>query len=158
MTIAFLRVEEIEKIHTSQINLFGGSHGLRERELLESAAAMPKASFGGESLYADIYEMAAAYLFNIVKNHPFVDGNKRTGAVSALVFLATNGILVKSGQMEFKKLVLNIADNKVGKDEAVNFLRESEKSFFTKLAGNHNETGVSPAIGMDGPAGPSDII
>jgi death-on-curing protein len=55
MTIAFLSVEEIEKIHTSQINLFGGSHGLRAQELLESAVAMPKASFGGESLYADIY-------------------------------------------------------------------------------------------------------
>jgi death-on-curing protein len=74
--------------------------------------------------------MAAAYLFHIVKNHPFIDGNKRTGAVSALVFLATNGILVKSDQREFEKLVLNIVDNKVGKDEAANFLRESENLSF----------------------------
>ena len=76
---------------------------------------MTKASFGGESLYPDIYEMAAVYLIHMVKNHPFVDGNKRTGAVSALVFLATNGILVKSGQREFEKLVLSVADNKADK-------------------------------------------
>ena len=127
MTVVFLSVQEVEEIHASQINLFGCSHGLRARELLESAVAMPKASFGGESLYADIYEMAAVYLFHIVKNHPFVDGNKRTGAVSALVFLATNGILVKSGQREFEKLVLSVADNKADKDKIAIFLRDSEK-------------------------------
>ena len=127
MTVVFLSVQEVEEIHASQINLFGGSHGLRARELLESAVAMPKASFGGESLYADIYEMAAVYLFHIVKNHPFVDGNKRTGAVSELVFLATNGILVKSGQREFEKFVLSVADNKADKDEIAISLRDSEK-------------------------------
>jgi hypothetical protein len=121
MTAVFLSVEEVEEIHASQINLFGGSHGLRARELLESAVAMPKASFGGESLYADIYEMAAAYLFHIVKNHPFISKK-------------LSGIIDLPASLEHQ-----IAEVLVLPLEANSFIehnRESMKSAFGCMAGD----------------------
>ena len=77
-----------------------------------------------EYLHKDIYEMAAAYLFHIVKNHPFIDGNKRTGAASALVFLATNGILINSDQDEFEQMVLDAAKGSFQKLETAAYFRE----------------------------------
>ncbi len=88
----FLGLEEIIEIHRDQIERYGGYLGIRDIELLQSAVAMPAAGFGEDYLHADIHEMAAAYLFHIVRNHPFVDGNKRTAAVVAVVFLTMNGI------------------------------------------------------------------
>jgi len=82
----FLKLQRVLQIHESQIESFGGSSGIRDLGLLKSALAMPQASFGGTYLHADLYEMAAAYLFHIVSNHPFLDGNKRTGTAVALFF------------------------------------------------------------------------
>ncbi|MCK4659796.1 MAG: type II toxin-antitoxin system death-on-curing family toxin [Phycisphaerae bacterium] len=87
MAPEFLRVDEILHVHQDQIERYGGHASIREVGLLLSAIAMPQASIGGEFLHHDLFEMAAAYLFHIVQNHPFVDGNKRTGAAVALVFL-----------------------------------------------------------------------
>lgn len=86
----FLTEKEILEIHNYQTQVFGGSADLRDDGLLRSAVATPQASFGGNFLYADIFEMAAAYWISIIGNHPFVDGNKRTGAMSAAVFLELN--------------------------------------------------------------------
>ena len=83
----FLGLDEVIEIHNDQIKRYGGHVGIRDIELLKSAVAMPAAGFGGDYLHTDIYEMAAAYLFHIVRNHPFIDGNKRTGAVASVVFL-----------------------------------------------------------------------
>ena len=87
----FLTQEEVLLAHETQIERYGGSTGVRDLGLLESALAMPSASFGGTYLHADIYARAAAYLFHIVSNHPFVDGNKRTGTVGAFRCLRRNG-------------------------------------------------------------------
>jgi death-on-curing protein len=88
----FLSLEDVLTLHADQVALYGGDHGVRDLGLLESAIAQPQATFGGEFLHKDLFEMAAAYLFHIVQNHPFLDGNKRTGAVAAMVFLDLNGV------------------------------------------------------------------
>ena len=82
-----LTVEIVREIHAEAIHRFGGSDGVREMALLESAVAAPQASFGGSSPYQDIAEVAAAYLFYLCKNHPFIDGNKRTALGACIVFL-----------------------------------------------------------------------
>lgn len=90
----FLSVEEVLSLHVEQLDRFGGSAGVREEGLLESAVMTPQASFGGEYVHKGLFEMAAAYAFHIAENQPFIDGNKRTGLASALVFLGMNGFEV----------------------------------------------------------------
>lgn len=85
--VDFLTLDDVQFIHRDQTTRYGGDPGIRDRNLLDSALAQPRASFGAEFLHAFPFEMAAAYLYHIVRNHPFLDGNKRTGAVAALVFL-----------------------------------------------------------------------
>ena len=85
--LIFLTLADVLDIHLYQLAHFGGSSGIRDLNLLKSAVAMPQMSFGGVMLHKDIYEMAAAYLFHLVENHPFIDGNKRSGAMAAIVFL-----------------------------------------------------------------------
>lgn len=87
----FLTLDEVYIIHDEQLDAFGGIHGVRDEHLLESAVMTPQASFGGEYLHSDIFEMAAAYAFHIAENQPFLDGNKRTGLNAAMVFLELNG-------------------------------------------------------------------
>lgn len=94
MVYIFLELADILDIHQDQIERYGGAPGIRDLNLLQSAAAMPEASFGGVYLHSSIHEMAAAYLFHIVQNHPFTDGNKRTGTVAAVVFLKLNGFAI----------------------------------------------------------------
>ena len=89
---AFLRLADALRIHADQIQRYGGRNGVRDFGLLESALAMPRASFGGEWLHGDTYQMAAAYAFHLCPDHPFIDGNKRTGLACALVFLELNEI------------------------------------------------------------------
>lgn len=84
----------VVEIHREVLLAHGGRPGLRDAALLESAVAAPQASFEGEPLIADPIEIAAAYLFYLCRNHPFVDGNKRTALAACLVFLAANGRLV----------------------------------------------------------------
>lgn len=85
---------------------------------------MPSAGFGERYLHTDLYEMAAAYLFHIVQNHPFVDGNKRTGAVVAVVFMALNGIEFKAGEEVFEKTVRAVAQGKMNKSTLAGFFRD----------------------------------
>lgn len=87
-----LTVEIVREIHAAAIQEFGGSAGVREPSLLESAVAAPQASIGGRSPYSDLVEMAAAYLFYLCRNHPFIDGNKRAALGACLVFLRLNGL------------------------------------------------------------------
>ena len=92
MTPDFLSLAEILEIHQDQIERYGGKAGIRDVGLLKSALAMPEAGFSDRYLHSDLFEMALAYFFHIIQNHPFVDGNKRTEAVAALVYLSLNGI------------------------------------------------------------------
>jgi death-on-curing protein len=91
--------------------------------LLKSALGMPGATFNGEFLHTDVVEMAAAYLFHLVKNHPFLDGNHRVGAVAALVFLALNGHDFQTSEDDLAETVLAVARGEIGKSEVAVFLR-----------------------------------
>jgi death on curing protein len=121
----FLTLDEIIDIHQDQIERYGGSQGVRDWGMLQSAIAMPSAGFGGQYLHADLFEMAAAYLFHIVQNHPFVDGNKRVGAAAAYVFLALNHIRLTTDPAEYAELVLSVAQGKTPKSSVAAFFREN---------------------------------
>ena len=124
----FLGIDEILALHDHQIRRYGGHFGLRDGHLLESAIAMPKATFGGEYLHTDLYEMAAAYLFHLTQNHAFVDGNKRVGLAAALTFLGMNGKRIVVGEDELVDLVLGVAAGKGSKSEVAVFLKQHARS------------------------------
>lgn len=119
----FLGLEEVFAIHAEQVEFYGGSPGVRDQGLLESALGAPEASFGGELLHPTVPEMAAAYLFHLVKNHPFVDGNKRTGLAVALGFLGLNGQWLEATEDEVVELVLGVAEGRISKSEVAEFIR-----------------------------------
>ena len=119
----FLQPVDVLLLHSDQVDLYGGEHGVRDMGLLESAVAQPQATFDGEHLHADIFEMAAAYLFHIVQNHPFLDGNKRTGTVAALVFLDLNGVEIDTPKGSLYELTMALATGQAGKAEIAAFLR-----------------------------------
>src|SRR5687767_10360587 len=98
----FLSLARVLRLHRSSIDHYGGDPGVRDMGLLESAIAQPRASFGGEYLHADLAAMAAAYVFHLVSNHPFVDGNKRTGALAGYVFLVMNDADFDATEKEFE--------------------------------------------------------
>lgn len=123
MEIELLRIDDVLSIHHNQISLYGGDYAVRDAGLLESALAQPQMTFGGEFLHTDLYEMAAAYLFHLVKNHPFLDGNKRTGAVAALTFLDWNGIEARNDEEGLVEIILQVATGVAGKKEIAAFLR-----------------------------------
>jgi death-on-curing protein len=119
----FLTLDDILESHLNQIDTYGGSHGIRDIGLLESAIAQPEASFGGQYLHADIFEMAAAYLYHLVMNHPFVDGNKRVGLEAALIFLEINDESLIANDDELVELVLKTTAGQIGKREIAEFFR-----------------------------------
>lgn len=121
--IDFLSIEDVVEIHRDQIRRYGGSSEIRDAGLLQSAVAMPQATFGDRYLHEDIFTMAAAYLFHITQNHPFVDGNKRTGAVAAVVFLALNGVEMDATEEDFEQLVREVATGQADKNVVADFLR-----------------------------------
>lgn len=128
MEPTFLTVEELLAIHTDQVERYGGSLGLRDEGLLQSAAAMPSSTFGGEFLHADLAEMAAAYLFHLVSNHPFIDGNKRTGAAAAIVFLEMNDAEFTASEDDYEALVLCVAKGELEKPAIADFFRRHVRS------------------------------
>lgn len=123
----FLELKEILEMHRDQITRYGGSDGVRDMALLQSALAMPRAGIGEEYFHTSIVEMAGAYLFHIVKNHPFVDGNKRVGAVAAFIFLRLNGYDLKMTGSAFEKAVRAIADGSLEKAALMTLLRKYAK-------------------------------
>jgi death-on-curing protein len=113
----------VREIHATAIAEFGGSTGVRELSLLESAVAAPQASIGGRSPYADLAEMAAAYLFYLCKNHPFVDGNKRTALGACLVFLRLNGLEPEADSPAWEELTLAVAASEIDREGTTTRLR-----------------------------------
>lgn len=128
MTPLFLELEQVLRLHRSMIERYGGIDGTRDPGLLESALAMPRASFGGTFLHADLWEMAAAYLFHIVQNHPFLDGNKRTGAAAAIVFLSMNDVEVEADEDGLVEITLATATGQADKTWIAEFFRTRIKS------------------------------
>ena len=110
-------------IHEDHLAEFGGAQGLRDPGLLASALAQPQATFGGAFLHRDLHDMAAAYLFHIVRNHPFVDGNKRTGLITALVFLDLNGVAVDRNAPGLYDVTMGVAEGRVDTASVAEHLR-----------------------------------
>lgn len=121
--IQFLTLAEVIEIHSDQIERYGGHGGIRDINLLSSAVAMPYASFSGNFLHNDIYEMAAAYAFHISRNHPFIDGNKRTALAAALVFLELNGISISDPEERLYEAMLGVVSDRMNKAEFAEVLR-----------------------------------
>jgi len=119
----FLTDEDVVAIHGDQFGDFGGAQGVRDPGLLSSAVAQPRATFGGAFLHADLYHMAAAYLYHLTKNHAFVDGNKRTAMIAALDFLDLNGVDVETEAPGLFDLVVGVAAGHVSKMDAAHELR-----------------------------------
>lgn len=120
----FLTLAEVIEIHKDQIERYGGHPGLRDYDLLCSAVAMPEASFGGTYLHTDIFEMAAAYVLHICQNHPFIDGNKRTGLACGLVFLEMNGKTILDDEGILYDNVMAVASGKMEKAEIAKIFRD----------------------------------
>jgi len=117
-TIRFLSYKQAVILHAAAIDAFGGLHGLRDQGLLESALAMPEAGFAGEYLHNSLFDKAAAYLYHVVKNHPFVDGNKRAGMLFADTFLRLHGYYFPTErEEELYALTLRVASEPIGKEE-----------------------------------------
>lgn len=114
----------VQEIHSEAIRRFGGSAGIRDEALLESAVAAPQATFGGKSPYADLCEMGAAYLFYLCRNRPFVDGNKRMALGACVVFLRLNGLDPARDSETWEQLVLEVAASKINREPATARLRE----------------------------------
>ena len=120
----FLTLEEVLSLHADQIERYGGTLGLRDSGRLSSALAMPQASFGGKFLHATVHEMAAAYLFHLSQDHPFVDGNKRVGLATALAFLSLNNLELSAGEDDLFDLVMGVAQGRRSKAEIAVFLQQ----------------------------------
>lgn len=123
----FLTLDEVLALHEDQIRRYGGSPGLRDMALLSSAVAMPRATFDGALLHESLFEMSAAYLYHLAKNHPFVDGNKRTALAAALAFLWLNDHELEAGEDELTELVLGVAEGSVSKAQVAVFVAEHSK-------------------------------
>lgn len=106
--VRYLTLTEVHEIHAYQIKNYGGSLGVRDPGLLESACAQPRMSFSGHERHKTLFEKAAAYAFFIIKNHPFIDGNKRTGLHCALVFLYLNGMKIEIPSDELYDLTISL--------------------------------------------------
>ena len=121
--VEFLTIDDVMELHAGQIAAYGGSDGLRSLDLLQSAIAQPQAMFSGVFLHTDIFQMAAAYLFHLVQNHPFIDGNKRIGLEAGLVFLQMNGYSIETEDVFLVELILGVAQGKIDKPEIAEFFR-----------------------------------
>ncbi|MBF0107274.1 MAG: type II toxin-antitoxin system death-on-curing family toxin [Deltaproteobacteria bacterium] len=124
MVPIFLTLNHALSLHKLQIDRFGGSHGVRDMPLLESALMQSQSGFGGEYAHKDLYEMAAAYLFHICQNHPFVDGNKRVALMVALVFLEINGIDSEYSDDMLETMVLDVANGNLKKSDIAEFFKK----------------------------------
>lgn len=121
-----LSVRQVMLLHTQLCEETGGAQGIRDEGLLESALSAPFQSFDGVDVYPSLQQKAARLAFGLVKNHPFVDGNKRIGAHAMLVFLALNGIELAYEQKELSGLILSVAAGECGYEEILSWLLEHE--------------------------------
>jgi len=122
--IRFLSVDDVLAIHEDTMNREGGLAGLRDPGLLVSAVTMPQQQFGGQYLHEDLAAMAAAYLFHIAQNRPFLDGNKQVAAMAALVFLDANSVTKLPPPDELEKATLDLAAGKMDKETLTGWMRQ----------------------------------
>ena len=124
MKVRFIEIDEVLRLHVDQIERYGGSSGPRDLGLLESAVATPQASLGRVQLHSTLPEMAAAYLFHVVKGHAFVDGNKRVAVATMLMFIYLNDHDLDCTEDEVVDLTIGIAASRRTKADAAVFLAE----------------------------------
>ena len=122
--VTFLEVDAVLRIHSRMIAEFGGSADVRDQGLLQSAVHMPQAKFGGKYLHEGLPEMAAAYLYHICCNHPFVDGNKRTALATAEMFVLINGFRVTASNDELNAITWSVAEATLSKAELTAFFAQ----------------------------------
>jgi death-on-curing protein len=127
-TPEFLDQASVLRIHERQIRKYGGTPGVRDDGLLESALAQPQATFGGTLLHLTIYEQAAAYLYHLAMNHPFLDGNKRTAFAVMDAFLRLNGYQLNLSNDQAYQLVLEVVKKTVSKEDLSDRLAETVTS------------------------------
>ena len=124
----YLSVDQILALHAELIEEFGGGTGLRDRGVLESAAARPAMTFGGEDLYEDAAAKAAALLHSLVLNHPFLDGNKRVGIHATEFFLEMNGWSLAATDDELEELTLAVARGQIAAEALAIWFRQRLRS------------------------------
>jgi death-on-curing protein len=122
-----LTIDMVREIHGEALSRLGGLNGVRDENLLASAVLTPQSRFAGKSPYTDLIDVAAAYLFYICRNHPFLDGNKRTAMMSAIVFLRLNGIDPARDSGRWERLMLDVAASKIDRQETTERLRKLVK-------------------------------
>ena len=125
MNPEFLTVDDVFELHALQLERYGGMDGVRDLNLLESAVLQAQAGFGGEFVHEDIFAMGAAYLFHLVKNHAFLDGNKRVGLLACLTFLELNGFELTLSTDQLYDITLAVAEGRMNKTELAAVLRSA---------------------------------
>lgn len=120
----YLTPEQVLFLHARLIEETGGGHGVRDVNLLESAVARPQSTFGGEDLYPDLFSKAAALMDSLVRNHPFIDGNKRTGIAAAALFLRQNNRHLTATSTELEEFTLHVAKSRLTITEIAEWFRE----------------------------------
>jgi death-on-curing protein len=123
--VRYLVAEQVLFIHSRLIGETGGIHGIRDLGLLQSAVSRSQATFVGKELYRDVFYKAAALMESIIKNHAFIDGNKRTAITSASIFLLSNSYSLETSQKEFEQFTLKMVTGKVSFDDAVKWFKEN---------------------------------
>ena len=120
----YLTVQDLIYIHQAVVEASGGSVGVRDIGLIDSAVNRPKATFGGEDLYLGLFEKAAASFHSVISNHAFIDGNKRTAVTAAAQFLYINGYELITSEEELEKFTLSIIEKKLDVDEIAEWLEK----------------------------------
>jgi death on curing protein len=128
MEIAFLTLEDVLALHDELIQRYGGAPGIRDAGLLEAALAMPQAGFGGRYFHQFPHEMGAAYLFHLVRNHAFVDGNKRVALACAILFFKINQVPYSITEAEAVEITISAASGQIDKDAVTAFFRKHMKT------------------------------
>ena len=123
----YLIPEQILFIHYRVIEETGGGHGIRDLALLQSAVERSKATFEGNDLYPDLFTKAAALMHSIIKNHPFVDGNKRTAITAASIFLMRNNYTLTASNIELERFTIKVASKDVELKEIAKWFKEHTK-------------------------------
>ena len=123
----FLSAEQILFIHSRLVEETGGSHGVRDLNMLLSAIGRPQASFDNQDLYPDLFSKAAALMESLIRNHPFVDGNKRTGATAAGLFLRRNGYRLTASNADLVSVTMGIAQSQPSLEELATWLQENSQ-------------------------------
>ena len=123
----YLSAEQILFIHARLIEETGGEHGVRDLDMLLSAIGRPQASFDQQDLYTELFGKTAALMDSLIRNHPFVDGNKRTGATAAGLFLRQNGHRLAANNTDFVTITMKIAQSECGVEELITWLRDNSE-------------------------------